>query len=56
MKIEREVLVQFEDKKTSIVPSKLVKDVRPGLEAGEMVEVMWYGLYLPCKIVRLSAK
>ena len=40
MKIEREVLVQFEDKKTSIVPSKLVKDVRPGLEAGEIVEVM----------------
>ena len=56
MKIEREVLVEFEDKKTSIVPSKLIKDVRPGLEAGEMVEVMWEGHYLPCKIIRLSGK
>ena len=52
-KIEREVLVSFNDNSTSILPSKLIKDVRPGLQPGDMVEVTWDGQLLACEILRL---
>ncbi|XP_022110830.1 uncharacterized protein LOC110990246 [Acanthaster planci] len=53
-KIPREVLVSFDDKSTSIMPTKLIKNVKPGIESGERVEVLWEGEYLPCEVLRFS--